>query len=279
MGTVASSVIAVRVLGDLNMRRRWSFERGSMGRLEGKVAIISGAARGIGGAAARLFVGEGARVVLGDILEEEGSQLAEALGPSARFQPLDVTDPRSWETAVEVAQSAFGPLTTLVNNAGVVALHSVADVVVEEYERVIAVNQTGVLLGMQAAYRAMAPQGGGSIMNVSSTAAMSAYPGIISYVASKWAVRGMTKAAALEMASSGIRVNSIHPGQIQTALNTGTATEGIPLGWRGVPENIGWLLVYLASDESAFTTGTEHVVDGGETTILGTTAVQVRPTP
>ncbi|MGA3148547.1 MAG: SDR family oxidoreductase [Acidimicrobiales bacterium] len=250
-----------------------------MGRLEGKVAIISGAARGIGGAAARLFVREGAQVVLGDILAEEGSALAEELGESARFQLLDVTEPGSWEAAVAVAQTTFGPLTTLVNNAGVVALHSVADVVVEEYQRVIAVNQTGVLLGMQAAYRAMSPQGSGSIMNVSSTAAMSAYPGIISYVASKWAVRGMTKAAALEMASSGIRVNSIHPGQIQTALNTGSATAGIPLGWRGVPENIAWLMVYLASDESAFTTGTEHVVDGGETVILGTTAVQVRPSP
>ena len=126
-----------------------------MGRLEGKVAIISGAARGIGGAAARLFVGEGARVVMGDILGDEGSALADELGESARFQLLDVTDARSWEATVEVAQTAFGPLTTMVNNAGVVALHSVADVVVEEYERVIAVNQTGVLLGMQAAYRAM----------------------------------------------------------------------------------------------------------------------------
>jgi 3alpha(or 20beta)-hydroxysteroid dehydrogenase len=122
-----------------------------MGRLEGKVAIISGAARGIGGAAARLFVREGAQVVLGDILAEEGSALAEELGESARFQLLDVTEPGSWEAAVAVAQTAFGPLTTLVNNAGVVALHSVADVVVEEYERVVAVNQTGVLLGMQAA--------------------------------------------------------------------------------------------------------------------------------
>jgi 3alpha(or 20beta)-hydroxysteroid dehydrogenase len=250
-----------------------------MGRLEGKVAIISGAARGIGGAAARLFVAEGAQVVLGDILQDEGSALADELGERARFQVLDVTEPGSWEAAVVVARTAFGPLTTLVNNAGVVAPHSVADVVVEEYQRVIAVNQTGVLLGMQAAYRAMSPQGSGSIINVSSIAGMEAYPGIISYVASKWAVRGMTKAAALEMASSGIRVNSIHPGQIQTPMNTGTATAGIPLGWRGVPDNIAWLMVYLASDESVFTTGTEHVVDGGETVILGTTAAQVRPSP
>jgi 3alpha(or 20beta)-hydroxysteroid dehydrogenase len=122
-----------------------------MGRLEGKVALISGAARGIGGAAARLFVAEGAQVLLGDILVEEGSALADQLGVRARFQRLDVTDPQSWEAAVATAQSAFGPLTTLVNNAGVVALHSVADVVLAEYERVIAVNQTGVLLGMQAA--------------------------------------------------------------------------------------------------------------------------------
>jgi 3alpha(or 20beta)-hydroxysteroid dehydrogenase len=247
-----------------------------LGRLDGKVAIISGGARGIGGAAARLFVEEGARVVVGDVLEDEGGALAGELGGSARFAPLDVTDPGAWSAVVELAQTTFGPVTTLVNNAGVVAVHSVADVVVEDYERVIAVNQTGVLLGMQAAYRAMAPQGGGSIMNVSSTAAMSAYPGIISYVASKWAVRGMTKAAALEMAPVGIRVNSIHPGQIQTAINPGSSTGGIPLGWRGVPENVAWLMVYLASDESAFTTGTEHVVDGGETVILGTTAAQAR---
>ena len=247
-----------------------------MGRLEGKVAIVSGGARGIGGATARAFVTEGARVVVGDILTDEGSALAADLGPTALFQPLDVTDPASWAAAVAVAQARFGPLTTLVNNAGTVALHSVADVVVEDYQRVIAVNQIGVLLGMQAAYRAMAPQGNGSIVNVSSTAAMSAYPGIISYVASKWAVRGMTKAAALEMAPDGIRVNSVHPGQIETAMNPGTATEGIPLGWRGRPGHIAWLMVYLASDESAFTTGAEHVVDGGEAAMMGTVARAAR---
>jgi 3alpha(or 20beta)-hydroxysteroid dehydrogenase len=248
-----------------------------MGRLEGKVAIVSGGARGIGGATARAFVAEGARVVVGDILVDEGVALAGELGPSALFQPLDVRDAEAWDVAVDVAQSTFGPLTTLVNNAGTVAQHSVADVVLEDYERVIAVNQIGVLLGMQAAYRAMSVQRSGSIVNVSSIAAMSAYPGIISYVASKWAVRGMTKAAALEMAPSGIRVNSVHPGQIQTAMNPGTATAGIPLGWCGVPDHIAALMVYLASDESAFTTGSEHVVDGGETVILGTTAGQSRP--
>jgi 3alpha(or 20beta)-hydroxysteroid dehydrogenase len=248
-----------------------------MGRLEGKVAIVSGGARGIGGATARAFVAEGAQVVLGDILADEGAALAAELGPAALFQLLDVTDPHSWEQAVEAAQSTFGPLTTLVNNAGTVALHTVADVVLEDYERVIAVNQIGVLLGMQAAYRAMSPQGSGSIVNVSSIAAMSAYPGIISYVASKWAVRGMTKAAALEMASNGIRVNSVHPGQIQTAMNAGTSTAGIPLGWRGLPGHIAGVMVYLASDESAFTTGTEHVVDGGEMVMMGTSAGQARP--
>ena len=248
-----------------------------MGRLEGKVAIVSGGARGIGEATARAFVAEGAHVVLGDILTDEGAGLAEELGPAALFQPLDVTDPNSWVVAVEVAQDTFGPLTTLVNNAGTVALHSVADVVLEDYQRVIAVNQIGVLLGMQAAYRVMAARGSGSIVNVSSTAAMSAYPGIISYVASKWAVRGMTKAAALEMAPSGIRVNSVHPGQIQTAMNSGTSTTGIPLGWRGLPEHVAGLMVYLASDESAFTTGTEHVVDGGEAAMMATVAGQARP--
>lgn len=248
-----------------------------MGRLEGKVAIVSGGARGIGGATARAFVAEGAQVVLGDILADEGAALAAELGPAALFQPLDVTDPNSWKEAVKTAQSTFGPLTTLVNNAGTVALHSVADVVLEDYERVVAVNQIGVLLGMQAAYGAMSPQGSGSIVNVSSIAAMSAYPGIISYVASKWAVRGMTKAAALEMASNGIRVNSVHPGQIQTAMNAGTSTAGIPLGWRGLPGHIAGVMVYLASDESAFTTGTEHVVDGGEMVMMGTSAGQARP--
>ena len=251
-----------------------------MGRLEGKVAIISGAARGIGGAAARLFVAEGAQVVLGDILQEEGSALAAELGDGARFQLLDVTEPASWEAAVTVAQTAFGPLTTLVNNAGVVALHSVADVVVEEYERVIAVNQTGVLLGMQAAYRAMAPQGSGSIMNVSSTAAMAAYPGIISYVASKWAVRGMTKAAALEMAPSGIRVNSIHPTGVETPMIDNDFTRGWLAKMAAAadspgsmgnampvevlqPEDIANAVAWLVSDQACYITGVTLPVDAG----------------
>jgi 3alpha(or 20beta)-hydroxysteroid dehydrogenase len=195
-----------------------------MGRLDGKVAIVSGGAGGIGSAAARAFVAEGAGVIIGDIREEAGLALANELGPAASFQYLDVTDPLLWEAAVAAADTTYGPLTTLVNNAGTVARHTVADAMLADYERVIAVNQTGVLLGMQAAYRAMSQNRSGSIMNVSSTAGISAYPGAISYVASKWAVRGMTKAAALEMASSGIRVNSIHPGQIQTAMNPGTAT-------------------------------------------------------
>jgi 3alpha(or 20beta)-hydroxysteroid dehydrogenase len=241
----------------------------SGGRLAGKVSIITGASRGIGAAGARAFIAEGAKVLIGDVLEESGRALAARLGPSATFRRLDVTDPDAWSTAVEVAEETLGPLTTVVNNAGIVRPGSTADVTLADYERVIGVNQTGVLLGMQAGYRAMATNGGGSIINISSTAGIRCYRGIISYVASKWAVRGMTKAAALEMAPDHVRVNSVHPGQVHTDMNP-RGPSGIPIGRMAQPEDIAALLVFLASDESSFVTGAEYVIDGGETAVPGT---------
>jgi 3alpha(or 20beta)-hydroxysteroid dehydrogenase len=243
------------------------------GRLEGKVALITGAARGMGAAEARLFVAEGSRVVIADVLVNEGKALARELGAAACFVELDVTDETAWEQTVDQATATFGGLDVLVNNAGVASLSPLVATTVEDYMRVVGVNQLGVFLGMRAVTPAMNRAGRGSIVNISSIDGLAGTPMAVAYVASKFAVRGMTKVAALELAGANIRVNSIHPGGVRTAmidlvpgLDLGALVEpSIPMKRLGRPEEIAQLALFLASDESSYCTGSEFVADGGVT--------------
>jgi 3alpha(or 20beta)-hydroxysteroid dehydrogenase len=240
-------------------------------RHAGTVAIVTGGARGLGAAQVRRLVDEGARVLVADILQDEGTALAGELGDAARFHPLDVTSRADWQGAVERAEEAFGPVTALSNNAGIVLWHGLLDASEDDYRTVVDVNQVGVFLGMQAVVPSMQRAGGGAIVNLSSTAGMRGYESIFSYVASKWAVRGMTKAAALELAGDRIRVNSVHPGSIETPMTEGLDEDGdasaaIPLKRFGRPEEVAALVAYLLSSDACYTTGAEHVIDGGVTT-------------
>jgi 3alpha(or 20beta)-hydroxysteroid dehydrogenase len=189
-----------------------------MSRLEGKVAIITGAARGMGAAGARQFVAEGAKVLLGDVLDDEGQALADSLGDAAVYQRLDVADAQAWADAVETATSTFGRLDVLVNNAGIFRRCPLVDLDIEEWSTVVAINQTGVFLGMKAVVPSMIEAGGGSIVNISSIDGLIGSSQSLAYVASKFAVRGMTKVAALELGAVGIRVNSVHPGGVATPM-------------------------------------------------------------
>lgn len=240
--------------------------------LEGKVALISGAARGQGAAEARLFVESGARVVLGDVLDDEGRALADGLGESARYVHLDVTEASDWTAAVEQAREAFGRLDILVNNAGVLHFAGLEDTTPEDYERVIRINQVGPFLGMRAAAPALRAAGGGAIVNISSTSGLTGMSATIAYTASKWAVRGMTKTAAMELGRDGIRVNSVHPGGINTPMVQDP--EGNPpseyfdqlaIPRIGEPEEVARMVRFLASDECSYSTGSEFVIDGGLT--------------
>ncbi len=246
-----------------------------MGRLDGKVALISGAARGMGAAEARLFAEEGAMVAVCDVID--GAAIAEEIGASAIYRRLDVTNEEDWTTAVEATVNAFGRLDVLVNNAGIALAAPLHEMTLESYRRVIDVNQVGVFLGMRAVVEPMTSAGAGSILNISSIDGMVGMNGVLGYVASKWAVRGMTKAAAMELGPRGIRVNSVHPGFILTQLGIedGTdpaiiqnligehATRLAPLGRPGEIGEIAQLALFLASDESSYCTGSEFVADGG----------------
>ncbi len=256
-----------------------------LGRLSGKVAIVTGAARGQGAAEARLFAAEGARVLLTDLLEEQGRELAAEIGPSALFARQDVSSEPGWEQVVGLALSHFGGLDVLVNNAGIVHYASIFDHSADDYMRVIRVNQLGVFLGMRAAGAAMGKRGGGSIVNISSIGGLVGVGGAIAYTASKHAVTGMTKVAALELAALNVRVNSIHPGGVDTAmvempdeLRAGVRERGgmpqIPLARIGLPEEIARAALFLASDESSYCTGTALLVDGGM--LAGTNVLQRR---
>lgn len=238
-----------------------------MGRVDGKVVLISGGARGMGAAHARALVAEGAQVVLGDILDDEGAALATEIGDAARYVHLDVTQPDQWTDAVAAASETFGSLTGLVNNAGIVNGSTLQKFKLEKWQQILDVNLTGTFLGMRAAADAMIAAGGGSIVNVSSVEGLQGSPWAHGYVASKWAVRGITKSAALELAAQNVRVNSIHPGLIRTPM-----TEGIPDGMLKIPMNrsadpseVAAFIVFLMSDESSYATGTEFVMDGGLT--------------
>ena len=243
-------------------------------RLDGKVALVSGGARGMGAAHARGFVDEGAAVVIGDILSDEGSQLAAELGERAHFVELDVTSEESWVVAVGAAESRFGGLDVLVNNAGVAPqdLAGVVEMSLDEYMRVVMVNQVGVFLGMHVGALPIIRRGGGSIINISSIAGLMGSPAGVHYTASKFAVRGMTKTAALELAPFNVRVNSVHPGIIDTPMLAIPADADlsqmyesmVPLRCMGEPTDVANLILFLASSDSRFCTGAEFVIDGGQ---------------
>ncbi len=243
------------------------------GRLTGKVALISGGASGIGAAHVRVFAAEGAKVVSGDVQEEQGRAVVETAnknGGEAVFVRLDVTKEADWVSAVNTAVSRFGKLTTLINNAGIYWPQGIEAETMEGWNKMVAVNQTGVWLGMKAAIPAMRNAGGGAIVNISSLYGLIGSPSSITYHATKGAVRLMTKAAALEYARQGIRANSIHPGQIDTPILAGLTPEQdaqikemTPLGRMGRPDEIAYGSLYLCSDEAAFVTGAELVIDGG----------------
>ncbi|MGW4090231.1 glucose 1-dehydrogenase [Nocardia sp. NPDC004750] len=236
--------------------------------LSGKVALITGAARGQGAAEARLFVERGARVVITDVLEAEGTQLAESLGAAARFVRHDVGSDDGWEAAVGTAVSAFGKLDVLVNNAAIYTAKPLTDTAPEELERILRVNLVGPFRGIQAAIGPMTRAGGGSIVNISSQAGLEGLMGHSAYGSSKWGLRGLTKTAALELGPAGIRVNSVHPGPIATPmvpyLTTGPGSfPSLPLQRTGAPEEVAELVAFLASDASAYITGAEVTIDGG----------------
>ena len=238
-----------------------------MGRLDGKVALISGGARGIGAAIAGRMLSEGAKVVVGDVLDEDGGKLASRLGDGVRYVHLDVTKPADWEQAVNEAVTAFGGLSILVNNAGIVNFGRIDEYAYEQWSRILDVNLTGVFNGIKAAAPALARAGAASVINISSIAGLRGYEQLSGYTASKFGVRGLTKSAALDLGGSGIRVNSVHPGVIQTPMTEGMTfdTGHVPLHRIGQPGDVADLVVYLAGDESSFVTGAEFVIDGGET--------------
>ncbi|CAN5353419.1 glucose 1-dehydrogenase [soil metagenome] len=244
-----------------------------MGRLSGKVAIITGAARGMGASHARIFASEGARVILTDVREDAGRAVAEELGGAGHFIRHDVTSPADWDQVVAEAESHFGQINILVNNAGILGpMASTADLDDAGYRQVCAINQDSVFFGMRAVLPAMLRAGGGSIVNISSIAGMAANYGFpsLAYVASKFAVRGMTKATAMEYGKHNIRVNSVHPGFIQTPMMVeatdevgGDALREIPLGRIAEPAEVSQVVLFLASDDSSYVTGAEHLVDAG----------------
>ncbi len=246
-----------------------------MGRLDGKVALITGGARGMGKSHVRHFVAEGARVVSGDVLDDKGEYVAAGLGRQAcRYRHLDVTREEDWAAAVALAVDAFGRLDVLVNNAGILTFARIEDMTLAEFRRVMEVNAVGCWLGMKAVIEPMRRAGGGSIVNVSSIEGFTGAEGLSAYSASKFAIRGLTKVAARELAGSGIRVNSVHPGGVLTRMVADSAgarspeeaeafLKAMPLGRFAEPVEISRLVAYLASDESSYSTGSEFVADGG----------------
>jgi len=245
-----------------------------MGRVDGKVALISGGARNIGGASARALVAEGAKVVIGDLLDDEGKALADELGDSARYIRLDVTKDEDWRAAVAFTLAEFGHLNVLFNNAGIFNGGPLNRYKSAQWQEMLDVNLTGPFLGMRAATDALIAAGGGSIINTSSIEGLRGTPWAHGYVASKWGLTGLTKSAAMELAVHGIRVNSLHPGRISTPATDQMPADliPIPLGRPGLPDEIATFVVFLASDESSFATGSEFVVDGGTISQIPTNA-------
>jgi 3alpha(or 20beta)-hydroxysteroid dehydrogenase len=247
------------------------------GRLEGKVALVSGGSRGMGAATVRQFHAEGASVVAADVLDDDGKALADELGDRVRFVHLDVTSEEQWQAAVEQTEREFGTLNVLVNNAGILKFNTIADTPLEEFRQVIDVNLVGVFLGMKAGIPALKRAGGGSIVNLSSTEGLGATVFCGAYTASKFGVRGITKVAALEYGGDGIRCNSVHPGGIDTPMTRAVMDETgrkyvaskVPLKRMGTAEDVANVVTFLASDESSYCNGGEFVVDGGVTSSAG----------
>lgn len=244
-----------------------------MGRLAGKIAIVTGGSQGQGAAIARAFVAEGAQVVIADIAEEAGEELAAELGEAARFQRHDVSDEESWNSVVEFTNATFGDVNVLVNNAGVLRFGELHKMALDEFDLVVRINQRGTFLGMRAVVPTMRRNKSGSIVNASSVEGLAGMGSLAAYTGTKFAIRGMTKAAALELGSRGIRVNSVHPGMIDTGMTREHGGDAameygaskVPMRRVGTPEDIAPLYVYLASDESGYVTGAEIAVDGGVT--------------
>ena len=242
-----------------------------MDRLKGKIVLISGGARGQGAAEARLFAAEGARVVIGDVLEAEGKKLADEIGAAAVFVRQDVTKEEDWAAAIAAAKT-LGGLHGLVNNAGIYQPKTLMETDAALFERHMRINQLGCFLGMKAVVPLMEQSGGGSIVNISSVAGLRGSPGAIAYSATKWALRGMTKAAAIDLAPRKIRVNSIHPGPIDTdMLKVRTPEQNrerltrVPMNRMGTAEEVSRLVLFLLSEESVYITGAEVAIDGGAT--------------
>lgn len=238
--------------------------------LDGRVALVTGGARGIGEAYVRALHAAGARVVIADLLDDEAARLQAELGAGALAVHLDVTDEVQWDAGIHAARAAFGGVDVLVNNAGIVNAAPIEHLTTAKWDAVIAVNLTGVFFGCRAVVPVMKEQfartgRGGSIINISSVEGMRGSRGLHGYTAAKFGVRGLSQSLAVELGPSGIRVNSVHPGFIQTQMTTRIDPEhlDIPLGRPGVPEDLAGTIVFLASDASAFTSGAEFVVDGG----------------
>ncbi|MFE2997543.1 glucose 1-dehydrogenase [Nocardia sp. NPDC059246] len=251
----------------------------SVGQLDGKVALVTGGARGMGAEHVRRFVAEGAKVVFGDVLDDEGKALAAELGAAVHYVHHDITSESDWQAAVSTATTTFGKLDVLINNAGILRFKRIVEMSLDEFNTIMNINVTGAFLGIKTAAPALTAAGGGSIVNVSSVEGFVGAAGLSAYSASKFALRGLTKSAARELGHSGIRVNSIHPGGIATPMTASVAgasgVDGntffseLPIPRWGQPVEVSEVALFLASDASSYCTGGEFVVDGGMLTSCG----------
>ncbi|WP_043765634.1 SDR family NAD(P)-dependent oxidoreductase [Algiphilus aromaticivorans] len=242
------------------------------GNLDGKVAVITGGARGMGAATVRRFVAEGARVLIGDVLDDEGTALAAELGEAARFVHLDVSSEAEWTAARDAALEAFGQIDVLVNNAGVLLFRTIQETSLDDYKRVLGINLEGTFLGVRIIGAHMLERGSGSIVNISSADGMKGANGLGAYCSTKWGIRGLTRVAAMEYGHRGVRVNSVHPGGVDTSMGNPFSEERaevnkryhmVPLQRVGDPDEVARVSAFLASDAASYLCGSEIAVDGG----------------